>query len=76
LHYCAHRSNLSPRKSAFDVTVGSSHVAASRSHAAQEPKVSATFADEGKRSDLEKPVSDAAPAAGTPVPTLPWEFRP
>jgi hypothetical protein len=36
---------------------------------------SATFTEQEKRNDLANAIAAAAAAAGTPVPTLSWEFQ-
>jgi hypothetical protein len=56
-----------PRNTAMDVTIRSSRVAARRRLAAEKPGGSGTF------DDLARAI---AAAAGTPVPTLSWEFQP
>jgi hypothetical protein len=69
-------SNPVPRNTAMDVKIRSSRVAARRWHAAEKPGGSAKFAEQKKRNDLAKAIAAAAAAAGTPVPTLLWEFQP
>jgi hypothetical protein len=65
-----------PRNTTMDVTIRSSRVAARRRHAAEKPGGSATFAEQETRNDHAKAIAAAATAAGTPVPTLSWDFQP
>jgi hypothetical protein len=69
-------SDRVPRNTAMYVTSRSLCVAARRRHAAEMPGGSATFAELEKLNDLAKAIAAAAAAAGTPVPTLSWEFQP
>jgi hypothetical protein len=65
-----------PRNTAMDVTIRPSRVAARRRHAAERPGGSARFAEHEKRKNFAKAIAAAAAAAGTPVPTLSWDFQP
>jgi hypothetical protein len=68
-------SDHAPHKTAREVTIRNSRVAARRRHAAEKPGGSATFAEQEKRNDLANAITAAAAAAGIPVPTLSWNFQ-
>jgi hypothetical protein len=68
-------SNPVPCNTAMDVSIRSSRVAARRRHAAETPGGSGKIAEQEKRNDLANAIAAAAAAAGTPIPSLSWEFQ-